>query len=251
MVQTARPVEPSGAAARRQASLPTVTPGDPVRTPSGHVVPVVGRTEGSPARVVVLASGAGSNLAALLDAQADPAYGARVVAVVTDKPGAGALDHARAAGVACAVVEPSDFASREDWDRALAETVAVFHADYVVSAGFMRILGRSFLTSFGGRTLNTHPALLPAFPGAHGVRDALAHGVRITGCTVHLIDEGVDTGPIVAQAAVAVEDGDDEPTLHERIKAVERALLVEWVGKIARGGLSVEGRRVVVGTPED
>lgn len=199
--------------------------------------------------MVVLASGAGSNLAALLDAHGDPAYGARVVAVVTDKPGAGALEHARAAGVACAVVEPSDFGSREDWDRALAETVSVFHADYVVSAGFMRILGSSFLTAFGGRTLNTHPALLPAFPGAHGVRDALAHGVRITGCTVHLIDEGVDTGPIVAQAAVPVEDGDDESTLHERIKAVERALLVEWVGKIARGGLTVDGRKVVVGPP--
>lgn len=227
-----------------------MTPADPVRTPSGSTVPVVGRGDSPTARVVVLASGAGSNLAALLAAHDDPAYGARVVAVVTDKPGAGALVHARTAGVACAVVEPADFETREDWDRALAETVAVFHADYVVSAGFMRILGAGFLSVFGGRTLNTHPALLPSFPGAHGVRDALAYGVRVTGCTVHLIDEGVDTGPIVAQAVVAVEDGDDEATLHERIKAVERSLLVEWVGRVARGGLTVDGRRVVVGTPE-
>lgn len=224
-----------------------MTSREPVRTPSGHVVPVVGGTDGAPARVVVLASGAGSNLAALLAAHDDPAYGARVVAVVTDKPGAGALEHARAAGVASAVVELSGFESREDWDRALAETVAVFRADYVVSAGFMRLLGRGFLAVYGGRTLNTHPALLPAFPGAHGVRDALAYGVRVTGCTVHLVDEGVDTGPIVAQAAVVVEDGDDEATLHGRIKDVERALLVEWVGRVARGGVEVDGRRVHVG----
>ncbi|ACZ22714.1 phosphoribosylglycinamide formyltransferase [Sanguibacter keddieii DSM 10542] len=227
-----------------------MTPADSVRTPSGSTVPVVGRGDSATARVVVLASGAGSNLAALLAAHDDPAYGARVVAVVTDKPDAGALEHARTAGVACAVVEPQDFETREGWDRALAETVAVFHADYVVSAGFMRILGAGFLSVFGGRTLNTHPALLPSFPGAHGVRDALAYGVRVTGCTVHLIDAGVDTGPIVAQAVVAVEDGDDEATLHERIKTVERSLLVEWVGRVARGGLTVDGRRVVVGTPE-
>lgn len=196
---------------------------------------------------MVLASGGGSNLAALLAAHEDPSYGARVVAVVTDNPGAGALGLAADAGVASAVVEPRSFADRGAWDAALAETVAVFHADYVVSAGFMRILGPSFLARFGGRTVNTHPALLPSFPGAHGVRDALAYGVRVTGCTLHVVDAGVDTGPIVAQAAVAVEPGDDEATLHERIKAEERALVVEWVGRIARGGLRVDGRAVVVG----
>lgn len=199
------------------------------------------------ARLVVLASGGGSNLAALLAAHGDPAYGARVVAVVSDSAGAGALALADEAGIAHAVVEPRSFADRPAWDAALTETVGVFHADYVVSAGFMRILGPAFLDRFGGRTVNTHPALLPAFPGAHGVRDALAYGVRVTGCTLHVVDAGVDTGPIIAQAAVVVEPGDDESSLHERIKTEERRLLVDWVGRIARGGLTVDGRRAVVG----
>ena len=207
---------------------------------------VVGRGPGAAARIVVLASGGGSNLAALLAAHDAPGYGARVVAVVTDNPAAGAITVARDAGIACAVVQLSDFGSRAEWDAALAEAVAVFTADYVVSAGFMRLLGADFLGRFGGRIINTHPALLPAFPGAHGVRDALAYGVKVTGCTVHLIDEGVDTGPIIAQAAVPVEDGDDEATLHERIKAVERELLVDWVSRIATGTLTVDGRRVRV-----
>lgn len=228
-------------------SHPTARTGEAARrTPSGHAVEVVGAGS-STARVVVLASGGGSNLAALLAAHDDAGYGARVVAVVTDTPAAGALGLARDAGVASAVVEPRSFADRGEWDAALAETVAVFHADYVVSAGFMRILGPAFLGRFGGRTVNTHPALLPSFPGAHGVRDALAYGVRVTGCTLHVVDAGVDTGPIVAQVAVAVEPDDDESTLHERIKAEERRMLVEWVGRIARGGLHVDGRVVVVG----
>ena len=216
------------------------------RTPSGHPVAVVGRGPAAAARVVVLASGGGSNLAALLAAHDAPGYGARVVAVVTDNPTAGAITVAHDAGIACAVVQMADFDSRAEWDVALAETVAVFNADYVVSAGFMRLLGAGFLGRFGGRIINTHPALLPAFPGAHGVRDALAYGVRVTGCTVHLIDEGVDTGPIIAQAAVPVEDDDDEATLHERIKAVERQLLVDWVSRIATGTLTVDGRHVRV-----
>jgi phosphoribosylglycinamide formyltransferase-1 len=124
--------------------------------------------------------------------------------------------------------------------------VAVFRPDVVVSAGFMRILGAPVLERFADRVVNTHPALLPAFPGAHGVRDALAYGARVTGCTLHVVDAGVDTGPIVAQGVVEVLDSDDEETLHERIKVVERALLVDWVGRIARGGLRVDGRRVVV-----
>lgn len=201
-------------------------------------------------RLVVLVSGTGSNLAALLEAHADESYGARVVGVVTDNPGAGALELAQQAGVATAVVSPRDFDSREHWDAALARTVGVFKPDLVVSAGFMRILGAGFLEQFGGRTVNTHPALLPSFPGAHGVRDALAHGVRVTGCTLHLVDAGVDTGPIIAQAAVVVEPDDDEASLHERIKVAERELLVDWVGRIARGTLVVKERRVVVETVE-
>ena len=196
--------------------------------------------------MVVLLSGAGSNLAALLAAHGDPSYGARVVGVVSDTASAGGLELARAAGVPTAVVAPADFTDRPAWDRALAETVAVFRADLVVSAGFMRILGAAFLERFGGRVVNTHPALLPAFPGAHGVRDALAYGVRVTGATLHVVDAGVDTGPIIAQVAVDVETGDDESSLHERIKVAERALLVEWVGRIARGSLRVDGRRVTV-----
>ena len=195
----------------------------------------------------MLVSWGGSNLAALLAAHSDRAFGARVVGVLSDDPTAGGLDVARAAGVATAVVRPADFPDRAAWDLALANAVGVFGPTLVVSAGFMRILGASFLARFAGRVVNTHPALLPAFPGAHGVRDALAYGVRVTGCTVHLVDEGIDTGPIIAQRAVDVLDDDDEASLHERIKTVERALLVDVVGRIARGDLTVEGRRVRLG----
>ncbi|NUU18206.1 phosphoribosylglycinamide formyltransferase [Cellulomonas humilata] len=198
-------------------------------------------------RLVVLVSGTGSNLAALLAAHDDPAYGARVVAVVADRSGIRALDIAREAGIPTAVVSLKDFDDRASWDAAVTETVGVFSPDLVVCAGFMKLFGATFLGRFGGRIVNTHPALLPSFPGAHGVRDALAHGVKVTGCTVMVVDDGVDTGPILAQAAVAVEPGDDEATLHERIKAVEQGLLVEWVGRIAREGLRVEGRHAIVG----
>ncbi|WP_090034050.1 phosphoribosylglycinamide formyltransferase [Cellulomonas marina] len=198
-------------------------------------------------RLVVLASGGGSTLAALLAAHDDPAFGARVVGVVTDRAGAGALDHARAAGVPTAVVAPADFPDRAAWDEGLAQAVAVFTPDLVVSAGFMRILGAGFLARFGGRTVNSHPALLPAFPGAHAVRDALHHGVRVTGCTLHVVDAGVDTGPVVAQVAVPVLDDDDEATLHERIKVAEREQLVATVGRIVREGMHVDGRRVRLG----
>ncbi|HUX70099.1 MAG TPA: phosphoribosylglycinamide formyltransferase [Cellulomonadaceae bacterium] len=194
-----------------------------------------------------MVSGTGTNLAALLAAHDDPAYGARVVGVVADKAGVGGLAIARDAGVATAVVSPGDFADRSRWDAALAEAIAVFRPDLVVSAGFMRILGAAVLDRFPTRILNTHPALLPAFPGAHGVRDALAYGVRVTGCTLHVIDAGTDTGPIVAQAAVEVEPEDDEASLHARIKVAERRLLVDWVGRIARDGMVVDGRTVRVG----
>ena len=185
-----------------------------------------------PTRLVVLISGAGTNLSALLAAHADPAWGARVVGVVADRAAAG-LDLARAAGVPTVVVGPGDFPDRGGWDAGLARAVGVFAPDLVISAGFMRIIRPPLL----GRhpILNTHPALLPAFPGAHAVRDALAAGVAETGCTLHVVDAGVDTGPVLARAAVPVEPGDDEATLHERIKVAERALLVEVVGQVARG----------------
>lgn len=201
----------------------------------------------SQARVVVLVSGSGTNLAALLAAHQDADYGARVVGVVADRAGIGGLDIARAAGVPTAVVAPADFPDRAAWDAALARAVAVFEPALVVSAGFMRILGPAFLERFPDRIVNTHPALLPAFPGAHAVRDALAHGVRVTGCTVHVVDAGVDTGPIVAQRAVEVRPDDDEAVLHERIKTVERGLLVDVVGRLVRDGFAVDGRTVRLG----
>jgi len=213
-----------------------------VQTPSGHPVEST-----SAQRVVVLVSGLGSNLAALLAAHEDASYGARVVGVVTDNPAAGALDLARDAGVASVVVSTKDFEDRAAWNVGLAEAVAVFQPDLVVLAGFMRILAPTFVRRFEGRIINTHPALLPSFPGAHGVRDALAHGVKVTGCTVHVVDDGVDTGPIIAQAAVPVLEDDDEPTLHERVKVAERALLVETVGRIARDGLYLTGRKALIG----
>jgi phosphoribosylglycinamide formyltransferase-1 len=195
----------------------------------------------------VLVSGFGSNLAALLAAHEEASYGARVVGVVTDNPSAGAIDLAHDAGVASVVVSTKDFEDRAAWNVGLAEAVAVFQPDLVVLAGFMRILAPTFVRRFEGRIINTHPALLPSFPGAHGVRDALAHGVKVTGCTVHVVDDGVDTGPIIAQAAVPVLEGDDEPTLHERVKVAERSLLVETVGRIAREGLYVAGRQASIG----
>ncbi|HEY0117832.1 MAG TPA: phosphoribosylglycinamide formyltransferase [Cellulomonas sp.] len=201
----------------------------------------------SSGRVVVLASGAGSILGALLAAHDDPAFGGRVVAVVTDRPGAGALARAQEAGVARATVALPDFPDRAAWDRALTAAVAAFSPDLVVMAGFMRLVGTAFLAAFGGRVVNTHPALLPAFPGAHAVRDALAHGVKVTGCSVIVVDEGVDSGPIVAQVPVPVADDDDEASLHERIKVAERALLVDVVGRIVREGLTVDGRRATFG----
>lgn len=203
-----------------------------VHTPTGQ--PVLARAG---RRIVVFVSGTGSNLAALLAAHDDVGFGARVVGVVSDRPGIRALEVAQEAGIPTAVVRLGDFDSREDWDEAVTRAAAVFEPDFVVLAGFMKIFGATFLDRFGGVTINTHPALLPAFPGAHGVRDALAHGVKVTGCTVMLVDAGVDTGPILAQVAVDVRDDDDETTLHARIKAVEAPLLVETVRRIVRGDL--------------
>jgi phosphoribosylglycinamide formyltransferase-1 len=200
-----------------------------------------------PARLLVLVSGAGTNLQALLDASADQAYGATVVAVGADRQGIEALDRAARAGVPVFTHRVKDFPSRADWDVALTESCAAFEPDLVVSAGFMKIVGPSFLGRFGGRFNNTHPALLPAFPGMHGVRDALGYGVKVTGCTVFLVDEGTDTGPVIAQVAVPVHDDDDVATLHERVKVAERSLLVETVGRMVREGWSVQGRKARVG----
>jgi len=202
------------------------------------------------ARLVVLVSGSGTNLQALLDASADPGWGAAVVAVGADRDDIEGLRRARRAGVPTFVVRISDHGTRSDWDRALTRAVAGHTPDLVVSAGFMRILGPEFLGAWGGRCVNTHPALLPAFPGTHAVRDALAHGVRVSGVTIHLIDAGVDTGPIIAQEAVPVLETDDELTLHERIKVVERRLLVDVMGRLAREGYRVQGRTVRFGGPE-
>ena len=184
------------------------------------------------ARLVVLASGSGTLLQALLDACERGEVAASVVAVGSDVPDAAALERARAAGVEAFCLAPRDFVDRDAWNAALTDRVASFAPDLVVSAGFMRILGPSFVDAFPGRIINTHPALLPAFPGAHAVRDALAHGVEVTGCTVHVVDHGVDTGPILAQRAVTVQPDDDEASLHERIKQHERHLLVETVGQL-------------------
>jgi phosphoribosylglycinamide formyltransferase-1 len=201
------------------------------------------------ARLVVLVSGAGTNLQALLDACADPGYGATVVAVGADRDSIAALDRAKAANISTFTVKVKDFPTRDDWDEALARACADYQPDLIVCAGFMKLVGQAFLARFNGRCLNTHPALLPSFPGMHGVRDALGYGVKVTGCTVFLVDEGVDVGPVLAQAAVPVHDDDDEASLHERIKVAERALLVGTVGRMARDGWSVNGdRKVRIGT---
>jgi phosphoribosylglycinamide formyltransferase 1 len=198
----------------------------------------------APARVVVLVSGSGTNLQALLDAAADPAYGAAVVAVGADRDGIEGLARAERAGLPTFVLRVKDFADRAEWDRALTEAVAAHEPDLVVSAGFMKLVGPAFLTAFGGRFVNTHPALSPSFPGMHGAADALAYGVKVTGCTLFFVDEGVDTGPIVAQAAVEVADDDTAESLHERIKVAERRLLVDSIGAMARRGYTIQDRKV-------
>ena len=200
------------------------------------------------ARLVVLVSGEGTNLQALIDACREVDYGAQVVAVGADRDKITALARADRAGIPSFTVRVADYPAREQWDAALADACASHSPDLIVLAGFMKLVGRAFLGYFGGRCVNTHPALLPSFPGAHGVRDALAHGVKVTGCTVFIVDEGVDSGPIVAQAAVPVDDDDDEATLHERIKVAERALLVATVGRMVREGWCVRGRKVRIGT---
>lgn len=199
----------------------------------------------APARLVVLASGTGSLLAALLDA-AQGDWPGRVVAVGVDRD-CPAVQIAQDAGLPAFTVRVPDHVDRGAWDVALTEATAAHEPDLVVSAGFMKILGPQFLARFPGRIVNTHPALLPSFPGAHAVPDALAYGVKVTGTTVHLVDDGVDTGPILAQEAVAVHDDDDVDSLHERIKTVERRLLVDVLAGICTRGLRGAGRKVTFG----
>jgi phosphoribosylglycinamide formyltransferase-1 len=195
--------------------------------------------------LVVLASGTGSLLASLLDA-ATGDYPARVVAVGVDRD-CRAVEIATEASLPTFTVRLADHPDRAAWDAALTAAVAEHAPDLIVSAGFMKILGPQFLTQFCGRILNTHPTLLPAFPGAHGVAEALAYGVKVTGCTVHLVDAGTDTGPILAQQPIPVLDDDDEQTLHERIKVTERRLLVDVVAAVATGGVTWNGRKATIG----
>lgn len=184
-------------------------------------------------RIVALVSGTGSNLQAVIDAVAAGDLAIEIAAVGADRPDTYGIERSAAAGIETFVVNFKDYATRTDWDAALLEAVAAYKPDYVISSGFMRIVAPSFIDAFEGRYVNTHPALLPSFPGAHGVRDALAYGVKVTGCTVHFADAGVDTGPIIAQTAVEVLDDDTEESLHERIKVAERELLIKVLRKLA------------------
>lgn len=200
----------------------------------------------SPARLVVLVSGAGTNLQALLDAARAPAFGALVVAVGADRDGALGLERARSAGVPTFVERLAAYPDRSAWDASLTAQVREHAPDIVVLAGFLKLVGPAFLDAFAGRTVNTHPALSPAFPGTHGPADALAYGVKVSGATLFVVDAGVDTGPILSQRAVEVADDDSVESLHERIKAVERTMLVDTVGRMARHGWTVQGRRVTI-----
>jgi phosphoribosylglycinamide formyltransferase-1 len=202
---------------------------------AARVVDVPAPVPAPRARVAVLLSGTGSLCAALLEATDDPGYPAEVVVVGSDRAAEG-LEHARRHGIPTFTCALADHPDRSAWDGALADAVARYEPDLVVSAGFMKLVGPAMLAAFGGRLVNTHPALLPAFPGAHAVRDALAAGATVTGATVHLIDAGVDTGPVIAQREVAVRPDDDEARLHERIKEVERELLVETVAHLVTTG---------------
>ena len=195
-------------------------------------------------RTAVLVSGSGTNLQALLDARAAGSLAADIVLVVSNKPGVGALDRAAARGVATEVIPHKDYASREAFDGALVAALRARDVELVVLAGFMRVLTPVFLDAFPGRVLNVHPALLPSFPGVDAQAQALAYGVRVTGATVHFVDAGVDTGPIVAQAPVPVLDDDTVDTLRARILREEHRLLVGAVHAVATGRARVEGRRV-------
>jgi phosphoribosylglycinamide formyltransferase 1 len=201
---------------------------------------------GSVGSVVVLVSGSGTLLQALIDASADPAYGVRVAAVGADRDGIEGLARAQRAGIPTFVRRVADFPDRGAWDRSLAEAAAAYEPTLVVSAGFLKLVGPAFLGRFAGRYVNSHNALLPSFPGIHGPRDALDYGVKVTGATLFVVDEGIDTGVVVGQVAVPVEDGDTVDTLTERIKAAERPQLVDLVGRMVREGFTVTDRKVTI-----
>jgi phosphoribosylglycinamide formyltransferase-1 len=197
----------------------------------------------------VLISGRGSNLAALLEAARRPDYPARVAVVVSNEPDAAGLERARKAGVPAVVVDHREYRGRDAHERAIVERLRAHGVEWVCLAGYMRVLRREILSAFRGRVLNIHPALLPAFPGTHAHRQALEYGVRVSGATVHLVDEGVDTGPIILQEAVPVQPQDSEATLAERILAVEHRLYPEAVALAVSGRVRVEGRKVTILPP--
>lgn len=206
-------------------------------------------------RLVVLVSGEGTLLQSLIDAQArvgspeteGGSLGAEIVAVGADRDDIEALRRATAAGIPVFACRVSDYPDRVRWDQALADACAEYESDLVVSAGFRKLFGERFLERFGGRCVNSHPALLPSFPGLFGVRDALRYGVKVTGCTIFLVDHGLDSGPVIAQAAVPVHEDDDEDLLLERVKTAERELLVSTVRAMMTSGWSVSGRKVRIG----
>ena len=195
--------------------------------------------------VAVLASGSGTNLQSLIDSGRRGELGpARLVVVGVNVPDCRALARAQAAGLPTFVLDHRAFATRDDFDRALEAALARHNVDLLVLAGFMRLLGAAFLARYQGRVINIHPALLPAFAGLHGQKQAFAYGVKVSGCTVHFVDSGVDSGPVIAQTAVPVLDDDDEPTLSARILAEEHRLLPAAVRALAEGRVTTEGRRV-------
>lgn len=204
----------------------------------------------SPVPVVVLVSGSGTNLQALIDASQGNATPWQIVAVGADRPGIAGLERAESAGIPTFVCAVKDYPQRSEWDTALADHLisALPEANdgrrWVVSAGFMKILGTKVLNEF--TVLNTHPALLPSFPGAHGVRDAMAYGAKVTGATLHFVDEGVDTGPIVSQRVVAINGDDTEDSLHERIKVAERDMLVRGLTSLLSTGFTLSDRKVTL-----
>jgi phosphoribosylglycinamide formyltransferase-1 len=198
-------------------------------------------------RIVVLVSGSGTNLQALLDAAQNPDWGGTIVAVGADRTGIEGLTRAERLEIPTFVEKLSDHPDRGSWDDALTDVVRSHEPDIVVLAGFMKLVSASFLAAFPGKVLNTHPALCPSFPGTSAPADALAHGVKVTGATLFVVDEGMDTGPIIAQVPVPVLEDDSVASLHERIKEAERRMLVENVGRMAREGIRVDSRRVRFG----
>jgi len=196
--------------------------------------------------IAVLASGSGTNLEAIAQAIDDGEVPARIALVLSDNPDAFALERAQRRGIDTALVRLGDFPDRPSYDRAIAETLLEAGIDLVVLAGYMKLVGPEFVEAFRGRIMNIHPALLPSFPGEHGVRDALDHGVKVTGVTVHFVDEGLDTGPIIVQEAVPVEEGDDEETLHNRIHLAEYRAYPRAITLFAEGRLVIDGRKVRV-----